>query len=301
MEKEVYVQCHILKSDGTETLDAMNMNDIFFDISKYTDKNGELYFVEEIIDGQKKRMIVSKEVYLQKHAGVYTPKVDKKKIGFGHILFAYVFLPIYTILYFLNSIASIYVLIQEGGGILYAPYVISQMMMAISGFFLFASLIRKDKSMLTMLHIFFTVLILAAIASDIGGFIIHESMMDYIPGSTIISIIFLLIMNKYYTKRVHHFIKDEKTYPMIIIMISFSATTFIYSIIIYVYSVVDMFGMSTINGLIALLLPGIGQFIYMGIIGYDTLYTYAFLYAAFAVFASNYVAKRIEYFRDNDR
>lgn len=285
MGKDINAQCHILDKYGRETIELINLNDVSFDISKYTDKNGELYAIESEVEGKQNRTLVSKKVYKNKKTEIYKSAGKNDRLGAFHIIIAYILIPLMTMLYILSGILSIVYLIEMSGKIIYTADIITSFLVVFTGINAIIYAIRKDSLAPEIICSHFIMLLLSSVQTCIQDFILHESLVKMMPTEIIMPLILLLCSKKYYSKRDESFTstrykKKETTLAVI------GCATFIYDIIIYIYSVACMFEASTSFGWLGIGAPIIGQLVYIFISGLDSVLAYLIYYCfALSIFS----------------
>lgn len=289
MDRTLCVKCHVLKADGTEKIDVMDVNDIVFDTSKYLDKNGELYFCEQTVDGAVKNIIVTKDTYYQKCMGLNISAPKKKKLGFGHILFAYVWLPITVFIYFVIIIGTIGMCFYEKTFMKYAPDICFSIAVLVTSCALFISMVFKGKGILIVLHTYFVAHLTASVQMYISDIMTHTSIIDCIPlDIALIGVLYLCTLS-YYKKREYIFTEERNDIlsrnSAVIALFIQIGIAICFDCMLYIYSVIQMFQISSGYGLFGIFAPVISQFAFLIDEGFDSVYAYAFYYAVIATVA----------------
>lgn len=288
-DNKVYTQSHILKIDGSVVDKPFSTDNISFNYFKYLDENGELYFCEQYVDGVLKNVIVTNKVFKK--------KLDKRfkdlglnKLGIGHILFAYMFLPCLILLLAFSSVVCIMLAIFEDFFVT-LPFMSSVAILFFTSVFFFISLVRKNINYCFFLHAFFLLFVFTNLLFDLEKYVEHSA--GFNSFFIIIGLILYRCMFVYYRNRHNRFTGESYFIDHLfrILFIIICLAPYAAFCVSYVYSVYHMFQSSVLYGLFGAFFPVLSQIIFLISTGYDTAYAFS-LYFAFIMYCISFILQR---------
>lgn len=294
-EERLYIQAHFLMENGSEQDRPVNPETMLFDFTKYLDANGELYFCEQIIDGTPKNVIVKKEIYMQKKAGVYTPEPQNKKLGILHIMITYIILPLMCLGGLFGFIGvSVFIPLgvivhADGSNTTFfecLPNIFSHSFIFAACIVAIVNLHKRTKEGYALIHLALLSIIMVCMTNYISTVMNHERLIECLPFELLVSIIWFFCIHEYYKNRIYCLCgaKITNVFGELVSFLAYIPHLFAYisSFIIYAYSVYHMFGASIGEGLFGLFVPGIAQIYFLFRTGFCTNYAYLCYFAAMA-------------------
>jgi len=287
-------------------------SDLPADYSKYADEHGDIYFYRDyslkkhpfvicpednwqrlaLRDADKFSFRYGDITEEQEKAESLIPIVYPKTLGVLHFIITYVLLPLATLGFALIAFGNIYNSFVKGFDIRYITDILIDIAAAVSTGTACVALIKKSYIAKHMVKLHLLIYTLFCFASDVKTIMTPSDKYTIIPAGFIIFVIIALCVYRYYHHREMWLTTVDNTFhtASALVMV-ITRNLFIYiGLSIYIYSVVYMFKGSLIYGLIGLLLPGIGQTLFLFNTGFDTLYAYScycFLYAFLISFTSH--------------
>lgn len=209
-----------------------------------------------------------------------------KKLGVGHIITTYIWLPIILILYLLNIIGSVASCITESP-MAYFPYLISSCITFICAAFAFVSLITQNEKAYKLIHACCFSLIYGYVVDYIAALMTHEYIIQCIPLGVMVIVLISVLIHNYYRKR-QHCLDNPRMGTIInnsenIILNIISAITYCTCILIYSYSIYQMFNISVGYGLFGVFVPIISQFAFLFETGFSSVYAFVLYFACITI------------------
>ena len=294
------VNSHILRLDGSITDCIMNSDNFNFDYTKYLDENGELYFYEHQGIDKVQTIITTKGYYLQLKNGIALNNIQQptktKKLGIGHVIITYVWLPLCIlgcIINIIKGIATININIILTNILL----VSCELFVLISSIYAFICLVRRNREAYPLIQLACISMIFSGLVYDIVGLMLALGSY-YLPIATALYTIIYFLIRIYYSKRKEHFnnpqigslLRDSEEFVAVLP----SIYVYILPFVIYGYSVFYMFQSAIWYGMFGVFVPVIAQLVYLVSTGFNTEYAFLCYFTAIAFGCTLVMAKTIE-------
>lgn len=266
------------------------------DYEKYTNEEGDIYVYKDYDRPGAPRTLTTKEKWAQMIKGqevrVQSEKIIEednksssksdikktKKLGIFHTVYTYIFMPLSLLSVVLTLIGEVYVSIAERifhMGV--TPDIFILIMNVLCTALACVALIKRDRYAYHWTVAKWITHTIYELQSDVGTLIAEPPSGQWIPLCSIASLIIGILICRYYYNR-QHLLKDDIYRGLIAAPEKVAKVYYIASMMlglyVYQYSVFHMFKASIVQGLIGLLLPGIGQIIYLHTAGLTSAYAY---------------------------
>ena len=297
MNKQIYA--YIL-DNGEVKNSYISTENLPNDYMRYTNEEGDIYLYKDYSRPNAPLTMTTKERWesMIKVHEIRTPnetviKEDYKsskesdinkfkimKLGFFHIVYTYIFMPLMLISAILTFVGEIYVAMTEH---IFHIDMFPDIIMLVMNVFCTAiaciALIKKDRYAYKWTVAQWITHTIFELQYDIRGFITEMPSTYYIPLSTLVSLIIGVLICRYYNKR-QHLLKDDIYRGLIaipeVVSIIYYVSSSLLGVYVYLYSVLHMFRTGILYGLFGTLLPVIGQLVYLNGEGWTSPYAYLF-------------------------
>lgn len=295
MNKQIYA--YIL-DNGEIKNSYISTENLPNDYMRYTNEEGDIYLYKDYSRTNAPLTMTTKERWesMIKVQEIQTPnetvikedwksskesdinKFKTMKLGFFHIVYTYIFMPLMLLSAILTFVGEIYgAMIEHIFHIDMIPDIFMLVMNVFCTAIACIALIKKDRYAYKWTVAQWITHTIFELQFDIRGFITKMPSTYYIPLGTLVSLIIGVLICRYYNKR-KHLLKDDIYRGLIaipeVVSIIYYVSSSLLGIYVYLYSVLHMFRSGILYGLFGTLLPGIGQLVYLNGEGWTSPYAY---------------------------